>query len=137
MALAEAERDPLAESIGLLDRRVGGLPELHFPRGWTLSGSWERAQREQDKGGPLTPAERMVWLSDSEAPRRVLWCIRDGRIRAECSCEAYQFRGWCAHLASCWWRWCRSDLAVTDLDTGRSHLHPPWWLSIEDEEVRR
>lgn len=34
----------------------------------------------------------------------------------------------------CWWKWSRDDLAVTDLDTGRVHVSPPWWLLIDDAE---
>lgn len=33
--------------------------------------------------------------------------------------------------------WSRDDLAVTDLDTGRVHVSPPWWLSIDDAERDR
>jgi hypothetical protein len=29
----------------------------------------------------------------------------------------------------------RSNLAVTDLNSGQTHLSPPWWLSVPDREV--
>lgn len=100
-----------------------------------MSTSWQRAQQTTDLGGPTTPAERHVMLDDSAEAHRVLFAIKGGTIVAECDCRGWQHRHWCAHVASCWWRWVRSEIAVVDLDTERTYLHPPAWLTVEDREV--
>jgi hypothetical protein len=40
-------------------------------------------------------------------------------------------------VALLWWKWSREQLAVTDLDTGETHLSPPWWFSVDDVEADR
>jgi hypothetical protein len=62
---------------------------------------------------------------------RVTFAIYDGQLRAECDCQGFRYADWCAHVAHLWWRWAAlGDLAVTDLDTGRTYLWPPAWLSL-------
>jgi len=119
----------IEQAAASIERQLGEPPRLRFPDNWTFTSSWERAQREPDTGGPVSPAERVVLLGEGK-PHRVLFAIYDGALRAECDCESYRYRGWCAHVASCWWRWVRSDLSVVDLDTGETHVSPPWWLSV-------
>jgi hypothetical protein len=122
------------QTAAALDQRLGEPPVFRPPDGWTLTASWRRAQEEKDIGGPVNAAYRQVFLEGSERPHRVLFAIYGGELRAECDldghCPAYRYRKWCAHLGSCWWRWVRGDLAVTDLDTERTHLEPPAWLPI-------
>ncbi|WP_115863384.1 hypothetical protein [Halorussus litoreus] len=119
--------------------RIGEPPKLRFPDDWTLSTSWKRAQAAPAECGPANPSEYDVLMgytnSDDLAHHRVLFALLDGSLRAECPCKGYTHRGFCAHVAYLWWRWVRSDLAVTDLDTGETHLSPPWWLSIPDREA--
>lgn len=121
---------------GPLDGYLGDPPELRFPQDWTLSGAWQRAQTASSHVGPSNEAYFDVLLSrengDWGDKHRVLFALKDGRLRAECDCKAWTHRGWCAHVAHLWWRWVREDLAVTDLDADRTHLSPPWWLSIDD-----
>ncbi len=130
----EEHREQIANRLGEPDR-------LQFPSGWTLSSSWRRAQAAPSKVGPANPAEFDVLLGYEDkkglAKHRVLFAIYDGDVVAECECDGHRFRGWCAHVALLWWRWSRDDLAVTDLETGRTHLSPPWWLSIDDAEHDR
>ena len=100
------------------------------PANWAHSTSWVRAQQERDLGGPLNPAERVVLLADGASEHRVLFAIWDGELRAECDCDAWKFRGeWCAHVAACWWQWTRDKIDVVDLDTNRTHTHPPAWFA--------
>jgi len=120
-----------------LERRLGGPPRLVFPEDWYMSTSWQRAQLEDDHGGPLNPAERHVLLDDSATAHRVLFAIKNGEIIAECDCQGWSYRNWCAHVASCWWRWARGEISVVDLNTERTHVYPPAWLTIEDREVDR
>lgn len=129
VAVSSGVRDTAAE----IDRRLGEPPVLQFPDGWTLSTSWQRAQEADDLGGPVNPAERIALFDDGGAPHTVLFAISGGELRAECDCPGYDHRQWCAHVASCWWRWVRAQIAVTDLDAERTHLTPPWWLSVGGE----
>lgn len=112
--------------------RIGNLPTLDRPDDWAMSESWQRAQTEEDRGGPINDAERMVWLEGSDEPHRTTWTIQGRSLRAECDCAAHVYRGWCAHLASLWWRWVRGRLEVTHLDTGRTYGEPPAWLRFEE-----
>lgn len=108
---------------------------LHFPEDWTMSESWQRAQTERDRGGRLgNDAERMVWLENGD-PHRVVFALSGDTLRAECSCDGYRYHGFCAHLASCWWRWVRGRLVVSHLDTGREYRHPPSWLWVSDDDL--
>lgn len=118
-----------------IDRKLGDPPRLTFPEDWTLSTSWQRAQAAPAECGPVNAAEFDVLMGycDSDElgdKHRVLFAIYNGQIRADCDCEAHRWNDWCAHVAYLWWRWVRSDLGVTDLDTGKTHLSPPWWLSV-------
>ncbi|WP_225334898.1 sigma-70 region 4 domain-containing protein [Halomicrobium urmianum] len=111
-----------------LDQQLGEPDRLRFPDGWQMSESWRRAQRESDRGSAVNDAERMVWLEGSEQPHRVTWALAGQTLRAECDCASSRYRGWCAHLASLWWRWIRGEIVVTHLDTGREYRTPPTWL---------
>jgi len=117
-----------------LDDRLTSPERLEFPEGWTLSTSWQRAQTERDRGGPISEAERMVYLEESEQPKRVLFALEDDRLKAQCSCDGWHYRDWCAHVASCWWRWVRGQIIVRHLDTGREYQHPPAWLQFRDDD---
>ena len=62
---------------------------------------------------------------------RVTFAVKDGGVIAECPCDGFHYRGWCAHVALLWWRWAgKCDLCVTDLDTRHKYLMPPPWLSV-------
>ena len=130
----EEQREQIANRLGEPDR-------LQFPSGWTLSSSWRRAQAAPSAVGPVNPAEFDVLLGyvddDGLAKHRVLFAIYGGNVVAECGCDGHRFRDWCAHVALLWWQWSRDDLAVTDLDTGRTYTSPPWWLSVDDVEHDR
>ncbi|WP_158055980.1 hypothetical protein [Halorussus halophilus] len=122
-----------------IQNRIGGPQRLTFPEDWENSKSWKRAQTAPAECGSATAAEFDVLMgytdSDELAHHRVLFTLLDGSLRAECPCDGYHYRDWCAHVAYLWWRWVRSDLAVTDLSTEQKHLSPPWWLSVTDREV--
>lgn len=113
-------------------QQIGELPTLDRPDDWAMGTSWKRAQTERDEGGPINDAERMVWLEGSDEPHRATWALKGRSLRAECDCAAGVYRGWCAHLASLWWRWIRGRLSVTHLDTGRTYSEPPAWLRFEE-----
>jgi hypothetical protein len=124
------------EAADPLDGRLDDPSVFAPPADWTLSGSWERAQTEDDLGGPAaTPGYRRVLLTDSTTAHRVLFAIADGELRAECDCRGWVHREWCAHVASLWWRWSRGRIDVRDLDTGRVHGHPPAWLRVRGEDA--
>jgi hypothetical protein len=65
----------------------------------------------------------------------VTFTIYDGDLVAECSCSAYTYRDWCAHVARLWWEWTHDDLCVHDLNTGDVHTAPPWWLRVDDRDA--
>jgi hypothetical protein len=130
------------QATAKLERQLGEPSRLSFPEDWTLSSSWQRAQAAPAVVGPVNAAEFDVLLGyvdrdDWGDRHRVLFAIYDGEIRAECDCEAHRWRDWCAHIAHLWWRWSRDDLGVVDLDTDKTHLSPPWWLTVDDREVSR
>ncbi|GAA0507877.1 hypothetical protein SAMN04488066_101369 [Halorubrum aquaticum] len=136
---AETAVDEQREEIA---NRLGEPDQLQFPDGWTTSSSWRRAQAARSTIGAVNPAEFDVLLGreDDETAlsrHRVLFAVYEGDLVAECDCDGYRFRGWCAHVALLWWHWSRDDLGVTDLDTGRTHLSPPWWLTVDDVEHDR
>jgi len=108
-------------------------PVFSTPLDWTLSTSWQRAQTERERGGWVNPAERMVFLENSNHPHRVLFALRDRTLRARCSCAGHRHRDWCAHVAHLWWRWTTGRLVVRHLDTGRDYQEPPSWLLIDCE----
>ena len=125
-----------------LSDRLGEPDRLQFPSGWAMSTSWRRAQAAHSAVGPANPAEFDVLMAreDDETAvsrHRVLFTVYEGDLRAECDCDGYRFRDWCAHVALLWWRWSRENLSVTDLDTGERYLSPPWWFSIDDAEADR
>jgi hypothetical protein len=114
-----------------LDERIGGPPVIQFPSEWTRSTSWQRAQTKHDHGGPINPAERMVFLDESDSPHRVVFVLMDRTLRAECSCTGWRFRSWCAHVASLWWQWTRAEIAVSHIETGRTYTEPPSWVRVD------
>jgi hypothetical protein len=114
-----------------LEARIGMPPVLQFPTDWTLSTSWQRAQQEPDAGGPINDAERMVYLEESSKPHRVVFVLCDRTLRAECSCSGWKFHGFCAHVASLWWRWTRGRITVRHLRTGRAYREPPSWVRVD------
>ena len=119
-----------------LGNRLGDPPSLSMPDDWTLSTPWQRAQEERDQGGPITDAERMVYLSGSESPHRVTFALRGRTLVTECDCRAWRFHDWCSHVAACWWRWVRGRILVSHLDTGRDYPRPPSWLRLDDDYGR-
>lgn len=100
------------------------------PERWTLTQSWQRAQTERDRGGPVNKAERMVWLTKSDKPKRVFWALQGASLRCKCSCRSFQYRSWCCHVASLWWRWVRDRIDTFHIRTGRRYTYPPCWLRI-------
>jgi DNA-binding CsgD family transcriptional regulator len=63
---------------------------------------------------------------------RVTFAIKDGDVIADCPCDGFKYRGWCAHVAFLWWRWAgKCNLAVTDLDTRHKYCSPPWWIAVD------
>ena len=120
-----------------LDDGIGAPSTLSMPEDWTLSTAWQRAQREDDAGGPINDAERMVSLSGGDSPHRVTWALRGRTLIAECDCRGHQYHGgWCAHVASLWWQWVRGEIVVSHLDTGRDYSEPPSWLRLDDDPER-
>jgi len=74
----------------------------------------------------------MVQIGDGDYHRTTL-IIQNGELLADCDCHAWNFDGWCAHVAHLWWEWSRGRAVVTDLDTDRSHSVPPVWLSVRED----
>ncbi|WP_435318463.1 hypothetical protein [Haloarchaeobius sp. TZWSO28] len=110
---------------------------LRFPDDWTMTGSWQRAQAAPAECGPINASQFDVLIgytdSDELGERhRVTFAIHGGQLVADCDCEAWKWRDWCAHVAHLWWRWSRERLVVTDLDTGRNHRTPPVWLNVDE-----
>ncbi|WP_435093360.1 hypothetical protein [Halorubrum sp. N11] len=131
----EDHREQIANRLAEPDR-------LQFPSDWTMTSSWRRAQAAPSNVSPRNAAEFEVLMGreDDETAlsrHRVLFALYEGNLVVECDCDGYRFRGWCAHVALLWWKWCRKDLVVTDLDAGRSHVSPPWWLSLDDADRDR
>jgi hypothetical protein len=125
------------ESSDDLGDPVGGSSTLSMPDDWDISTAWKRAQTECDRGGPINDAERMVYLSGSETPHRVTWALRGRTLIAECDCQGHRYNsGWCAHVASLWAQWCRGEIVVSHLDTGRKFPLPPTWLRLDDDSER-
>ena len=111
-------------------------PPLQFPDEWTLSSSWQRAQTEADYGGPVSDHERVVHLENGD-PHRVVFTLNGATLRAHCSCDGFRYRDWCAHTATCWWRWINAEIAVTHQQTGREYLTPPKWLRVGHDRADR
>jgi len=132
-----SHRSPSWEPSGDLDDPIGGPPTLSLPDDWTCSTAWKRAQTEQDHGGPITDAERLVFLSGSESPHRVTWALRGRTLIADCDCRGHLCHGgWCAHVASLWAQWSRGEIVVDHLETGRQFPLPPTWLRLDDDTER-
>lgn len=109
------------------------LFEIPDDRQLSTDTSWQRAQLEDDNGSWINDAERMVWLEDSDHPHRVVFVLAERTLRCHCSCSGYQYRDWCAHVASCWWDWINDDLSVSHIHTGRVYDYPPDWLRLGDD----
>lgn len=94
-----------------VQNRVGKPPKFRFPEGCTNSTSWKRAQAAPAECGPANAAEfdLLMGYTDSNdlVHHRVLFALLDGSLRAECPCDGYAYRGFCAHVAYVWWRWVR------------------------------
>ncbi len=118
------------EPSDALEDRLTNPDRLEFPEDYTLTESWQRAVTERDQGGTINEAERMVWLDESDEPKRLLFALIEDDLHAECSCASWKYRGWCAHVAHCWWRWVRGCIIVHHMDTGRDYRHPPAWLQF-------
>jgi len=120
-----------------LPTQIGGPPTFSMPATLTGDTSWERAYLEDDEGGPVNDAERMVYLSGSDYPHRCLWALQGRTLVADCDCEAHRYRdGWCPHVASLWWQWITGRLSVTHVETGREYPVPPAWLQLDDDPTR-
>lgn len=122
-----------------LDRRLGDPPAFDPPEEidgthWTLSTSWQRAQREDATVNPLNDAEWMVSMAESADHHRVVFVLDGATLRAECSCPGWQYRGFCPHVAKLWWRWVRGRLGVTHRQTGREYQSPPKWLRLGERD---
>lgn len=123
-------------------RAVAGriqTPEFRFPSGWQNSSSWRRAQTAPASVTPSNhPAEWVVLMGregdrdELGDPHRVTFALVEGTLRAECNCDGYRYRDFCAHVALLWWRWCRGRLDVTDVDAETIYQSPPCWLRIPD-----
>ena len=78
-------------------------------------------------------------LADAEPemgdPHRVLFCIHNGELAAECDCSAWRYNKWCSHVARLWWDWSRGEITVCDLRTDNRYLHPPAWLRVTDHDL--
>ena len=133
MAVEPRERieEPDWDPSNPLDERIGGPPVIQFPDDWTLSTSWQRAQTEHDHGGPINPAEWMVFLNESDSLHRVVFVLMDRTLRGECDCTGWRFRGFCSHVGSLWWRWTQAEIAVSHIETGRTYTEPPSWLRVD------
>lgn len=112
--------------------RLGGPDGLVFPSNWTLSTSWRRAQSADASKNPLTDQEWMVQIDDGDR-HRVTFAVENSEIVADCDCDGWTYRDWCAHVAHLWWCWVRGQAVVTDIDTGRNLTMPPAWLTVETE----
>ena len=134
---AETRVEEVREQIA---NRLGEPDQLRFPSEWTTSSSWKRAQAAPSNVGPVNPAEFDVLLGyvdeDGLSKHRVLFALYEGDLVAECECDGYRFRSWCAHVALLWWKWSREQLAVTNLETGRTYLSPPWWWQRDGAEAQ-
>jgi DNA-binding CsgD family transcriptional regulator len=97
--------------------------------------------RETDRSpgtiGNLLRRARDKFHDRDRSFHRVTFALKDGEVIAECPCDGFRYRGWCAHVAVLWWRWAgRCNLSVTDLDTRHKYCSPPWWMNVEWEGSR-
>jgi hypothetical protein len=131
MSIESQDQPP---GLGALDEDTTQPPILRFPEDYTLSESWQRAQCEHDKGSAISRSgiERIVWLDNGD-PHRVAFIVSGECLRAECSCDGYRYRDFCAHLASLWWRWVRGEVVVPHQQLDRRFTEPPCWLHVDDE----
>jgi DNA-binding CsgD family transcriptional regulator len=87
-------------------------------------------------GNLLRRARDKVHARDRSC-HRVTFAIKSGDLVADCPCDGFKYRGWCAHVAFLWWRWAgKCNLAVTDLDTRHKYTIVPPWLSVAREGSR-
>jgi hypothetical protein len=103
-------------------------------------GEWgvREYARETDRApgtvGNLLARARAKRHARDLSHHRVTFALKDGDVIAECPCDGFHYRGWCAHVALLWWRWAgKCDLCVTDLDTRHKYLMPPPWLSVRGD----
>lgn len=123
-----------------LRKAIPGPEPIRFPDGWQTGASWHRAQAAPADVSPDGPAQFSVLLGypgrdEFGDRRRVTFAILDGQLVAECDCDGWHYRGWCAHVAHLWWRWSQRDLSVVDLNTGRTWTSVPSWLRVDDRDV--
>jgi len=117
-----------------LPTEIGAPPTFSMPENLTGNRSWERAYLEDDEGGPVNDAERMVYLTGSAFPHRCLWALQGRTLVADCDCQAHRYQsGWCPHVASLWWQWITGHISVTHVETGREYPAPPAWLQLDDD----
>ena len=112
--------------------QLGGPDALMLPADWTLTTSLRRAQTADAMVNPVTDAEFMVRLDDGGV-HRVTFAVDGGELVADCDCQGWTHRDWCAHVAHLWWRWSRGRLVVHDLDADRPREMPPAWLTVDRE----
>lgn len=132
-------RDRVERARDALDKRLA-LQTLTLPEDWTLTSSWQRAQLAPatcEPSGPATFRVLMGYLDHDGVgdEHDITFTIYDDDLVAECSCSAYTYPDWCAHVARLWWEWVRDGLCVTDLDTGHVHTAPPDLLALDDHSA--
>jgi hypothetical protein len=134
--------DDRSQAVGFSDARArmarfpDGPLEFELPEDWTFSTSWERAQVDEGAVSPIGPDTWKVLLGDGGL-HRVTFAIYDDELRADCDCDGFRHRGFCAHVAHLWWRWSTrspAPIEVANLDTGEYLGSPPWWLSLTDAD---
>jgi hypothetical protein len=112
------------------------VPELILADGFEMTRSWTRAQQQTEISGPINPVQHKIALprhnGEIGGAYTVSFLIQDGRLRADCGCQGFNFGSHCCHILHYWWLWARGRLDVIDVDTGRSHPHPPAWLSVSE-----
>ncbi|GGL57443.1 SWIM zinc finger family protein [Halocalculus aciditolerans] len=123
-----------------IDKRVGAPPRLVLPEKFEFSSSWRRAQVAPHEVGPSRDAAHFDVVlgyedgDDLGDHHRVLFAIENGALRAECSCKAWTYRDWCAHVALLYWKWrALNEIGVTNLDTDETHHSRPYWLFVPAE----
>jgi hypothetical protein len=107
--------------------------KLTFPDGWESSTSWKRAQSNQNSKNPVNEKEWIVKCKDGDR-HRVTFYIKNSSPSVQCDCKGYHYFGCCAHILSLWWDWVRGKAVVTDIDSGKQLLYPPFWIEVSDND---